>query len=167
MSHSCDTSMNIVATGVARPVPNAALWVTKCIAAWCNWPLRHADVAHLLPCNYQGCRRGAAKAARTQLDTPRRGFSEHAFGIDQLLLFLDNSRHPSQRPLTPGGSMEAHPRCRCRCLHGVRPSIVRVDQISVPPEMSPPGPGVSASGQWGHGETLPSGSRVTARVVAG
>jgi hypothetical protein len=106
-------------------------------------------------------------AARTPIDTPRRDGIEHAHAIDQLLLFLDNSHRPRQTPLTSGGSMEAHPqrhryrRGGCSC-----PSPRTVDQILVPPVKSPGGSGVSAR-LWGHGETHPSGSRVTARMVAG
>ena len=89
-------------------------------------------------------------------------------GIDQLLLFLDNSRRPRQRPMSSGGSMEAPltRRHRSRRRQGCAAHRA-VDQILVPPVESSPGPGVTGSGPVGAREFVPSWSRVTARMVAG
>lgn len=90
-------------------------------------------------------------AAPQVTDTSLCDYSERARAIDQLLLFLDNSRRPSQRPLTTGGSMEARPRRQHRCRREpfLCPSFGTVDQILVPSVKSPAGLGVTASGQWG------------------
>jgi hypothetical protein len=106
-------------------------------------------------------------AARPSIETSRRDGTERARAIDQLLLFLDNSRRPRKRPLTTGGSMEAHPRRhRYRRTDGTCPHPCTLDQILVPPVVSPLGAGVAA-GLWGHGETHLLRRRVTARTVAG
>src|SRR6476661_7286945 len=67
---------------------------------------RNPDTAshHFSYCRFDsGCRRGGAMAASSPTDASLGDHSERAGAIDQLLLFLDNSRRPRQRPLTTGG----------------------------------------------------------------
>ena len=106
-------------------------------------------------------------AARSETDATRCDHSKRQSAIDLLLLFLDNSHRPTRRPITTGGSMEAHESCRHRYGRTTCLPALRLDQILVPPVESPPRPGETGSAQWGRGEDLASWSRVTARMVAG